>query len=470
MPTRSRFEAKAKASYAILVLLLVVGMVFSVRRFSAVADAQIDRIRAEEHEITLVERLRWSCELIVTNGKAYLLSGDREFLDRFQRSKARFDENVRALRGQTLSPTALQLLAEAELAAKEFVQVREELSSARQRHRTEDASSLVSRLEAELPRLRRELEQSLARLVAHKEAALRQHYAAAGAELVELELRLYCLLGLLTVASLGIAWYFTNLLGGSYGQVREAREAARRALAARDELMGIVAHDLRNPLSAITMKAALLQRTADSEKVRHHAESMKNVAMRMEYLIRTMLDVTTMEASRFTVKPAPCAVEELLRETMDMFGPLSASKQVQFEQTVSEPGLVVCAERERVLQVLSNLLGNALKFTPQDGRVTLAVEREGGMARFSVLDTGPGIARENLSRIFDRFWKDETLGKKGTGLGLYIAKGIVEAHGGHISVESEVGHGTRFYFTLPIAEPAGLQASAAASKAPVHPA
>ncbi|AUX41670.1 uncharacterized protein SOCE26_030920 [Sorangium cellulosum] len=135
-----------------------------------------------------------------------------------------------------------------------------------------------------------------------------------------------------------------------------------------------------------------------------------------------------------------------------------------------EPGLVIHAERERVLQVLSNLLGNALKFTPQGGQVTLSVDREGTMARFAVADTGPGIPREDLASLFERFWKGETPGKQGTGLGLYIAKGIVDAHGGHIWVESEVGHGTRFTFTLPIAEPAVHEAPAAEVGAPLHPA
>jgi signal transduction histidine kinase len=118
--------------------------------------------------------------------------------------------------------------------------------------------------------------------------------------------------------------------------------------------------------------------------------------------------------------------------------------------------------------VLSNLLGNALKFTPQGGQVTLSVEQEGTVARFAVVDTGSGIARENLVRIFERFWKDEMPGKKGTGLGLFIAKGIVDAHGGRIWAESEVGHGARFYFTLPLIQRAEQQqASAAAIGQPV---
>jgi signal transduction histidine kinase len=109
-----------------------------------------------------------------------------------------------------------------------------------------------------------------------------------------------------------------------------------------------------------------------------------------------------------------------------------------------------------VLQVLSNLVGNALKFAPHGGRVTVTAERDGAMLRFAVRDTGPGIPPENLSRVFDRFWMKGAPGKQGTGLGLFIAKGIVEAHGGRIWVESEPGRGTRFDFTLPLAPEARL--------------
>jgi signal transduction histidine kinase len=174
----------------------------------------------------------------------------------------------------------------------------------------------------------------------------------------------------------------------------------------------------------------------------------------MEYLIKSLLDVSTMEAGRFSVTPAPCSVARVARETSEMFASLAAQREVRLEQRVDGSGLAILADRERVLQVLSNLLGNALKFTPPGGQVTLSVERHGPVVQFAVVDTGPGIPDENLAHVFDRFWKDETPGKKGTGLGLFIAKGIIDAHGGRIWAESEPGRGARFYFTLPICEPA----------------
>ncbi|MCC6556171.1 MAG: histidine kinase [Polyangiaceae bacterium] len=433
--------------YVILALLLAVGMTVSVLRLLSAMDEQAARLRAEEDDITLVERLRWNSEVISSDGRGYLLTGDPALLASLEDAAIRFDESARAL-GTGSQP----LLAEIDRAARSYRQIQSDLVAARQR--SESTRVLIGRFETELLPLRRTLDQSLARLVDAKQTALDDAYEEARTERARLALGVFGTGGLLLLTGLAFAWYFAKLLGRLYRQEVEAKQAARNALAARDEIVAIVAHDLRNPLGAITMKAAMLQRGADIEDARREAQSIENVAMRMEYLIRSMLDVATMDAGTFTVSPAPCAVEDLLHETRAMFAPVASSKEIRLELEESEPGLAVRAERERALQVLSNLVGNAVKFTPRGGHVTLSADREGAMVRFAVLDTGPGIASESLPRIFDRFWKKETPGgKKGTGLGLFIAKGIVEAHGGRIWAESDAAHGARFYFTLPIAEP-----------------
>lgn len=461
-PSRLSFETKAKLGYASLALLLAAGMGYSVRRLSATADDQVAGLRAEENEITHVERLRWISELIVSNGRGYYLSEEPGLLAQVQDARARFAHSILTIRTES-NPRELQLVADVEQAAERFLRVQDQLVGALRG--SQDARALVERFDLELLPLRGTLDQALARLVDHKEAALATAYDRARASRVRLELWLYALLGFLVLAGFGIARYFAKLLGHAYRQEQQALEAAHHALAARDELMGIVAHDLRNPLGSITMRAALLQRDADPVKVRQQAEAIEKVTLRMGYLIRTMLDVATMEAGRFSVIPGPCDVPDLLREAVEQFEPLATSKQVRIEQRLEqgldagEPGaprLAVHADRERVLQVLSNLLGNALKFTPAGGCVTLAVEREDGAARFAVVDSGPGIAREHLERVFDRFWKQEQPGKKGTGLGLFIARGIIDAHGGRIWAESEPGHGARFYFTLPLEPGAGV--------------
>jgi signal transduction histidine kinase len=465
MATRKTFETTAVLGFALVALLLVFGMAFSIQRLADEANEQIARIRAEEDEITQVERVRWTAELLVSSGRGYLLSGEPALLAQVQEAGRRFSEIMAGVRRQELGQAGHVLVNDAERAATGFTRVQQLLIDARER--SQEPRELARRFEVELLPLTSELDGALSRLVSYKETALKQHYEAAGQARAQLVTRLYAFLAVLLLAAVGTGGYFARRLGRSREKERAALEGARKALAARDELMGIVAHDLRNPLGAITMKAALMRRSTDSERTRQQAESIENVAMRMEYLIKTMLDVTTLEAGRFTVNVERCALAALLRETAEMFGSLASSKQVRFEQLVQEPDLMLLAERERVLQVLSNLIGNALKFTPPGGQVSLSVERQGEVARFGVVDTGPGIAAENLPHVFERFWT-ETPGKKGTGLGLFIAKGIVDAHGGRIWVESEVGQGTRFFFTLPIAKPEREVASAPADATP-HP-
>ena len=139
-----------------------------------------------------------------------------------------------------------------------------------------------------------------------------------------------------------------------------------------------------------------------------------------------------------------------MRETLELFSNVAISKHIRLQLDVNDPGLAIDADRDRVLQVLSNLIGNALKFTPQGGAVTISMERRQDLARFAVSDTGPGIAESDVPKLFGRFWKGAAAG---TGLGLSIAKRIVDAHGGRIWVESRPGEGATFLFELPLAVP-----------------
>jgi signal transduction histidine kinase len=360
---RLAFGDKAKLGYAILVLLLAGGLALSIRRLTGVADAQITHVRADEHEITLVERLRWNSELIVSHGRGYLISSDASLLVQVQEAVARFDRNVAALRSGGLSPRGTALVAEVEGAARRFQAMQQTLFSARRA--SADPERLIQRFDTELRPLRAELERSVDRLVLHKEGALAQMYEENRLARRRLAGRLYGLLGVLVLISVGVAWYFATLLGKSYRQERMALEAARKAVRSRDHLMGLVAHDLRNPLSAITMKAALIKRHATSEKARADADSIQNVAMRMEYLIKSLLDVTTMEAGRFSLTRASCDVDDLMRDTLELFSNVAASKHIRLQVDSSDHSLAIDADRDRVLQVLSNLIGNALKFTPQ---------------------------------------------------------------------------------------------------------
>jgi signal transduction histidine kinase len=172
------------------------------------------------------------------------------------------------------------------------------------------------------------------------------------------------------------------------------------------------------------------------------------VATRMDGLIQDLLDVSRMERGATALELAPRRAGELLDEAAGTLRPLAAAHGLALE--VRGCDAVVEADAARVLQVLSNLAGNAVKFTPEGGTVTLACDPADGEARFSVADTGSGIDPEQLPHIFGTFWQARHADRRGLGLGLSIARGLVEAHGGRIWVESEPGRGTTFFFTLPL--------------------
>jgi signal transduction histidine kinase len=227
---------------------------------------------------------------------------------------------------------------------------------------------------------------------------------------------------------------------------------SQQAVRAREEVLAIVSHDLRNPLNAVTLGASLLQMSKTlSDDDREQVEAIQVSGKRMSRLIADLLDVTRLEGGkRLPIELSVVGVRELLDEAEELFRAQAGAAQVSMEYRGAEEVPPVHADRHRVMQVLSNLIGNAMKFTPPGGRVDVDVSRRGEHVLFAVSDTGPGIPKENLQDIFSPYWQAKRTERMGAGLGLPIAKGIVEAHGGEIWAESEPGKGTRFYFTLRI--------------------
>jgi signal transduction histidine kinase len=240
---------------------------------------------------------------------------------------------------------------------------------------------------------------------------------------------------------------------------------AEQATRARDDVLAVVAHDLRNPLNTVTMAVGMMLETMPVERVqeRRQVEIVRRAADRMNRMIQDLLDVKRMESGRLTTDLKPEDPGILINDTIDMLRPLAAGSTIRLETDIEQNLPLVLADAARVQQVLSNLVGNAVKFTPRDGRITVCAERLDTEVRFAVIDTGPGIPAEQLPHIFGRFWQAKTSDRRGIGLGLAIAKGIVEGHNGRIWVESHVGLGSTFYFTLPTATENAFRLSSGSS-------
>ena len=234
-----------------------------------------------------------------------------------------------------------------------------------------------------------------------------------------------------------------------------SKDELRNAIATREDVLAVVSHDLRTPLASIQSGAQiaadlLTDDELDKKSLREVLNLIGGASERMLKLLSDLLDLSRIEAGFLSVEPREVDLGALLESVASIFRGQAFDRGINFEVRAPARPIALHCDGDRIFQVLSNLLGNALKFTPAGGSVKLDVlEMSKGWIEISVDDTGPGIDATALPHLFDRYWQPRETVKKGSGLGLFIAKGIVEHHGGRIRVFSEVGQGTRFSFTLP---------------------
>lgn len=227
------------------------------------------------------------------------------------------------------------------------------------------------------------------------------------------------------------------------------------ALSHRDDFLGMVSHDLRDLLNGIVVNAAFL--AEDTSKDEHgkkmllSAERIQRSARRMTRLIGDLVDIAAIDAGKLAVVPTVTSAAAVLVEALETWGPPALIKGITLESSPHSP-VRAKVDNERILQVLGNLITNAVKFSARGGKVVLGVEQLESEARFSVKDDGVGIPADKLEAIFERFWQVGGSDRRGLGLGLYISKCLVVAHGGNIWAESQLGVGSTFYFTVPRAD------------------
>ena len=245
---------------------------------------------------------------------------------------------------------------------------------------------------------------------------------------------------------------------------RQKQELAR-ALKAREDVLAIVSHDLRTPLSVVATTASMLlnpKYQLSPQQVRDQYERIKRNVDLMNRMIGDLLDMANLRAGKLSIEPKPMIINEVLRDAVATHEAPAREKGVTLAYDAGTDVMRAQADRARLTQLFHNLIGNAIKFCKSGDRITVVSRTRGGTALIEISDTGPGIAPEDLPHIFDPYYSASRKHEKtGTGLGLYIGKGIVDAHGGQIRCGSQPGVGTTFSITLPLAAEAPAAASAA---------
>lgn len=237
---------------------------------------------------------------------------------------------------------------------------------------------------------------------------------------------------------------------------QRAEEALLQAIKARDDMMGIVSHDLRNPANAVKMLArSIVEGDSDclTPDIVERVEIIRQAAEQIDALIQDLLDVTRLEGARLAVRRQAESTENLVQRSISGLRPIADAGGVTLRTELSRDVGEIDVDAERIIQLFSNIVGNAIKFTPAGGMVTISARPRDDMVVFNVRDGGEGIDATQLPHVFDRFYQATRTARRGArhgaGLGLAIAKGIVEAHGGSITIRSVLGEGTDVEFELP---------------------
>ena len=235
----------------------------------------------------------------------------------------------------------------------------------------------------------------------------------------------------------------------TYDAELDKRRHAELLAQAREDVLGVVAHDLRNPLNLIQMTAELMiDEVLPLAKRREMLDIALRAAKQMNRLIDDLLDTVRLQAGRLSLDVEEVSVEAIMKQAEETYRPLAQRRHLHFE-TAAQDGAMVRADPARVSQIVGNLIGNAIKFSREDGSVKLRATSEDKQVVFQVVDDGPGIPPDNMSHLFDNFWQARKDDRRGVGLGLAIVKGLVEAHGGKIWAQSSAAGGTTVHFTIP---------------------
>lgn len=241
-------------------------------------------------------------------------------------------------------------------------------------------------------------------------------------------------------------------------RITEAEKKAKDASRSQEEVLAVVSHDLRNPLSFIMLQTKIIEKEIDRKSISPE-ETIKrmrvisNTCLKMNRLIQDLLDVTTLEKDKLKLELSSFSIHSLIQDVFVYYQEPALQSEISLDRDLDDSGdLKIMADRERLLQVLGNLISNSIKFTPPGGKILIKVSKKEEFVQFEVQDTGAGIPEDQLKNAFNRYWKGHDERKSGYGIGLSIVKGITEAHGGKVKIESVSGTGTSVKFTIPISK------------------
>lgn len=444
-----KFERRIYLGIAIILigfLPLVFGAFLSIRK---VVQEQNRLVSTNAQAVLFVERLRYIASSKQALVPVYVLSGDSRFIEALESRTREFDEIVDQIDKIDDDPELQKLIDEIRDVSKKLnglekpgVKIRTETSS-------EEADAFFRSRGGPLTDRTKQLIEQLVALEADK-LAKAQKESDETVQQVIVALAVFCIFALVLAALVG------RLIVKVLNQKRQYDSAQQELMtkiqklaAARKETLEVVSHDLKNPLAAIKMALQMMKAENSKLDTKTGLGVIGRSTDSMERLVKDLLDHVKMESGTLNLEQSDCDVAQLGYDLARRFETLAAEKNIQILAKIPNRPLTVRCDLNRIEQAITNLVGNALKFTPAEGQVRFEIQELKNAIAITVTDTGCGMNPDQIPHIFERFWQARETSHQGTGLGLAITKSIVDAHGGRIFVESSVGKGSKFTILLP---------------------
>ncbi len=417
-------------------------------------------VNVDVRALVEVERLRNLVESQINNSQTFFLMGASSLFDDQKRDKQVFTEALAGFEKKFSLPQVPEIIKSIDGMQ---VQHQEIFDQGMEFRAKQTESKIVGQFyRSKVRPIRDQINKALDEIVKLHNAELERARenaleAAAGAE-SQIPIGMTWLTILTSVLFASVALLVLKMLSERSRQIGDRSrlyEEAKKAVQSRDEVLAAVAQDLKDPLSAISQTTEGLKNTTDSKTIHEGVELIKSSVAVIDDRVKDILDQTKSDTGTMTLRLDQLAVDVVLDDAKLMLQPLAKQRDVRLEFNSVNPPALAFMDRERVMRVLSNLVGNAIKFSPKNSKVIVKVRSDQQFVFISVKDSGPGIPEKQLSEIFDHFWQARKTADQGPGIGLAIVKTIIEAHGGKVHVESHVGHGSTFTFSLPRRRPVG---------------
>jgi signal transduction histidine kinase len=437
------FRGRVAIAFTALVVVLVLAAVSALVTLRLV-------VRENQHIVEISDDLsdvldaRVQAEQVVAVARRYLLTGSEQARQQLDDVSAQLGATLRRLE-EPASEEERRRLSELSHVAEQYVAATR--TAARPRVWSGSAATSLDVFENQIQPLRAQFERAADSFVAAEKTDARASKHAARTIANRAQIALVVLVVVALALALGLVWVEARTLVSQYRRVERATESARQAAAARDDLLAMVSHDLKTPLTAVAMGTDLLAESGVRPEQQRTVRAISSATERMRRLIDGLLEREQLQSGAIELDRATCDASELVATALELHREQAHKKHVELKTDVQAGQLHV--DRERLLRAFSNLIGNALKFTGAGGSITIRAHALQNATRFEIEDTGTGIPAEQLPDLFDKFFQGERRERGSVGLGLHITKRIVEAHGGSIGVESSVGRGTTFWFTIP---------------------